>query len=149
MSSIELVDSYKYALLALPWLNADTGGSPLVVAEEGYALTADLPVEEINNWRKTLGWYRFRNLSKAGHYLIVYTPSRQPEILNRENQALEQELHYFHLGVTIACPFVAHEESVFLEGARRNGVTEIRGHGTYPKLTRIAGDPRPTFEQLS
>ncbi len=141
--TIQLADGYKYALLALPRLNAVTGEAGFTLAEEGYALATSLPVSDVNAWRPTLGWYRFRNLAEAGHYLMVYAPSKAPDILNKENKVLARELHRFHLGVMIACPFIAHDEAVFLEGARCGDFTNVRGHTTYPQLMRIAGGPSP------
>lgn len=138
-----LQEGYKYALLSLPSLNAVIDGGPLVSAEEGYSLSASLPVDDIEERRATLGWYRYENLADAGHYLIVYAPSRQPAVLNHENRVLERRLHRFHLGLLIGCPFIAYHEPVFLEGACLNGRTHVRGHTTYEQVTRIAGGPAP------
>lgn len=144
----ELADGFKYALLSLPNLNAKPeNGAPLTKAEEGFALASTLPVSDISAWRTVMGWYRFDNLAEAQRYLVVYAPSVVPGVLNEENEMLQRRLLYFYLGVLIACPFIAHDESVFIEGARQGGVTDIRGQTTYPMVARIAGGPVPLLRQ--
>jgi hypothetical protein len=143
MNAVQLAEGQKYALIALPRLNAITESTGLAIAEEGFALATTTPVTDLTSWKSTFGWYRYNNLAEAGHYLIVYARSKAPGILNHENKALERRLHRFHLGVLIACPFIAYEEAVFVEGARRNGFTDIRGHTTYDQVTRIAAGPGP------
>jgi hypothetical protein len=145
-ATLTFEEGYKYALLSLPRLNAVTDGNPVSAIADGYALTTSLPVEDIDEWEKTFGWYRYRNMAKAGHYLVVYAPSTSPAVLDDENRVLNRRLHRIHLGVLIACPFLSHEESVFLEGARRNGRTEIRGHTTYPTVVGLLHGPVPLLK---
>src|SRR4051794_17514912 len=106
-------NGYKYALLSLPRLNAAAAG-PLAIPTEGYALTTDLPVDGIDEWQKRFGWYHFQNLAKASRYIVVYARAKHPELLDYENQVLNRRLHRFHLGILLACPFISHEEAVFL-----------------------------------
>ena len=145
---LALQEGYKYALLSLPNLNAVTQGGALILAEEGYSLATSHPVTDIQRLRSTFGRHQFDSLAGGSHFLIVYARSHHPAILNHENKALERRLHRFHLGLLLGCPFIAYDESVFLEGARRNGHTDIRGHTSYERVGRISGGPVPYLEGL-
>lgn len=138
---ILLQDGFKYALLSLPRLHTVRRGAALMVAEEGFALSADHPISDLEAWRAMFGRREYRDLAEAGAYLITYARAANPGILDDENRSLGKSVLRFHLGLLIACPFIAHDASVFVSGERRNQFTDIREHTTYPQITRLDGGP--------
>lgn len=97
-NGIALREGYKFAALALPRLNAVTGGQQLMIAEEGYALTSQFPLDDFENWRKTVGASRYESVINAKAFLVVYARSKSPGVLDHETRALSRRLHRFHLG---------------------------------------------------
>lgn len=143
---VALQEGYKYSLLSLPKLNAVTREGALTLAEEGYALSTSHPVTDLQSLRSSLSRRQLAGLATGSQFLVVYARSHHPAIRNHENQVLERRLHRFHLGLLLACPFIAHEESVFLEGASRNGRTDARGQRTYERVVRMSGGPAPLLD---
>lgn len=140
-------EGHKFAVLALPRLHAAGRRPRSLVLGPGVAFSNAPPAHDAAQWESGLGPGVYESFREAGSYLIVSAASARPEVLDEENEDLKRRVLGFHTGLLLACPFIAHDEAIFVEGAQRKGFTEYRGRSTYAGPIRYGDALKPVLEE--
>lgn len=78
------------------------------------------------HWREWLGSIRSAQVEKCNLFLLSKMVSSAPDILDGENQALQQRVWTFYVGLLLSSTFAPVERPVLLTGSRRGGEIGIR-----------------------
>lgn len=117
---------------------------------DGYSVLNQLPFVVPKHWKEWVGSIQYETMAKSTCYLVVHAPSHEPKILDGENKRLQTKVYHFYTGLTLATPFLAHEEIIFLTGAAHQEETDVRQIGRYPPGFYVEGSRRSaiTVERL-
>jgi len=115
----------KYACIALENAGTVNGlADPIDLGDGLWALfAAPFPLDE--TWRKWLGFLRSQDFERSNLFLVAVAPSRYPEVLDGENEALSQKVLALFYGLLLQdVPFF--ESGLSLSGANVEGRIDIR-----------------------
>ena len=117
-------DGEKYALVGLE-VNQEGAPAPEQIAPNLWVLTTttfDVP----ETWRGWLGSIRADEVAGCNLFLVSKLASATPDVLDGENQALQQRVGNFYVGLLLSAMFSPAHKPVMLTGARRNGEVGVR-----------------------
>jgi hypothetical protein len=129
----------KYALFALQTRSQNIPSGHL---GDGYSVLGQLPFVVPEHWKKWVGTIQSDTIAKSTCYLVVNAPSREPEVLNEENRLLQSKVYHFYTGLTLAVPYLAHDEIIFLTGAAHQEEIDVRQINRYPPGFYVEGSRR-------
>lgn len=119
-----IADGEKYALVGLG-VNLDGALPPERIAPNLWMLS-DTTFDVPSQWREWLGSIRAEQVAGCNLFLGSKLVSSTPDILDGENQALQQRVWHFYVGLLLSAMFAPSDKPVMLTGARRDGVIDIR-----------------------
>lgn len=117
-------DGDKYALVGLS-IKLETGILQGEVSPQLIVLK-DADFEISSNWREWLGSIRAREVEGCNLFLLSKLRSVAPDVLDGENQALQQRVWHFYVGLLLSSTFATSHKPVILTGARTDGELGLR-----------------------
>jgi hypothetical protein len=117
-------DGDKYALAGLS-IKLEKGIPQGEVAPQLIVLT-DASFEISSHWREWLGSIRASEFEGCNLFLLSKLRSAAPDVLDGENQALQQRVWHFYVGLLLSSTFATAHKPVILTGARRDGELGLR-----------------------
>ena len=94
----------------------------------GYSALVDKNFQIPAHWREWLGTIRTDELDNCNLYLLSKQRSADVSVFNAENQALQQRVRHFYIGLLLASPFAPAQNPVLLTGACRGEEIDLRQH---------------------
>ena len=119
-----IAESEKYALVGLEVMLEGTP-PPVQIAPNLCVLTTTtfaVPPQ----WREWLGSIRANQISGSNLFLVSKLTSATPGVLDGENQALQQRVRHFYVGLLLSVMFSPSHRAVMLTGARWDDVIDVR-----------------------
>jgi hypothetical protein len=120
----------KYALLVIPqvWHKLPENFTSQLNTETILATSLELPD---THWKEWLGSLMWEEITEANLYLIVKSPSNNPDIQDHEEENLKNKAAYWWHLLKLTGSFKM-EEPIILTGSRHSLEVEIRSKGTFP-----------------
>lgn len=119
-----IADGEKYALVGLE-VKLDGALPPERITPNLWVLS-DTTFDVPSQWREWLGSIRAEQVARCNLFLGSKLVSSTPGILDGENQALEQRVWHFYVGLLLSTMFSPSHKPVMLTGVRRDGMMDIR-----------------------
>jgi hypothetical protein len=144
MSGLRFIKDEKYGLIALPNIRIDDSLPKEVQLAHDLWVTRSLPLAIDSHWRQWIGSIQADLLEKANLFLIAKGPSRDPEIIDDENEKYRTRAYHLYWGLLLTDFFHVYDHSpLSLTGATRTSGVDVRsiGHMDDPKV--IPGTPIP------
>lgn len=79
-----------------------------------------------DHWKEWLGTIQVKDIEDSNFYVLKVRDSDNPQILDRENLELIEDLRLFYQALLIAVPYISHSKVTILSGADNYGNIEIR-----------------------
>lgn len=139
---VEVAQGFKFAVLALP---ESRGARPpaLLSLSDGYAISRDVPEHALKTWHDNIGSFHQDELAQCGFFLWSVAPSKNPEILDGENEILARRVYYLFLGVLLATPYFSAGRLTRITGANSDGAARARALTTFNRTYWTLGAPSP------
>lgn len=135
-ASAWIVDGEKFALMGLN-LKLE-GYLPSDELAPGYSVLVDEQFQIPAHWREWLGTIRAEELDNCNLYLLSKQRSAYVSVLDAENQALQQRVWHFYIGLLLASPFALAHKPILLTGACRGKEIDLRQHQDHdPPIPKI------------
>jgi len=146
---LEIPAGAKYALLCLS-TDATVDDLPEEIVLRGrYRFSRGLPIELPKHWCDWLGELRVEDLREADLVLAAVLPADQPEVLDRGNREVSDELRRFYLGLLMGTKFLRHTRATVLTGGNAGLGPNIKQAFSYEPVFSAAGCPQPTVDAES
>jgi hypothetical protein len=78
------------------------------------------------HWRGWLGTIRAEEVEDCNLFILTKCKSRQPAVLDGENQTLQRRVHNFYIGLLLASTFATAHKPVILTGSREDEEIGVR-----------------------
>ncbi len=144
MSSDWIADGEKYALVGLD-VKTD-GAIPRGEIGPGLWVLSDNRFEFPAEWREWLGTIRAEDIEGCNLFLMSKLRSKQPDVLDAENQELRHRVELFYVGLLLARMFATAEKPVVMTGSRRNGEIGIRQIADFERPVPRECHPYPALD---
>ncbi len=118
-------DNEKYALLGLNIKGAETGFADEQISPELAVLTRaafKMPA----HWREWLGSIRAEEVEDCDLFILSKLDSKQPGVLDGENQTLQARVWNFYRGLLLTSTFATAHKPVILTGSREGDEIGVR-----------------------
>jgi hypothetical protein len=135
-----LDDSEKYALLGLS-IKFDERAVKTGPLISGLAILTRAAFKMPTHWCEWLGTIRAEEVEDCELFILSKLTSKQPSVLDGENQILEQRVHRFYVGLLLASTFATAHRPVILTGSREDD--EIGVRQTQDLESPVPNDFRP------
>ncbi|WP_028167374.1 hypothetical protein [Bradyrhizobium elkanii] len=135
-----LAEGDKYALLGLSLKSDEAGFTDEAISPELTVLTRaafKMPA----HWREWLGSIRAEEVEDCDVFILSKLRSRQPGVLDGEDQMLQQRLWQFYRGLLLCSPFATADNPVIITGSRQE--SEIGVRQTRDLEASVPNDFRP------
>ena len=143
-----IAEGEKFALIGLQ-VATDRSVADGVIAEGCEAYTSvklDMP----GHWREWLGTMRVEDIEASTLILVSRQKSRNPKVLDGENQALKRKVGRWLTALQLVCPLDTFEDPIQASGCLLGGELDVREVGTLQRCHDSLIGPRTevTVEQL-
>lgn len=121
----EIKNSHKYACIALENCGTAAGLTDPIDLGDGCWVLFGPPFPLDDTWRKWLGSLQSQDFERSNLFLFAIAPSKSPQVLDAENEALSQKVLALFYGLFLYdVPF--YESGLTLSGANVEGRIDIR-----------------------
>jgi hypothetical protein len=144
-----LGDGEKYALLGLNLKSDQAGFSNEQLSPELTVLTR-AAFKMPSHWREWLGSIRAEEVEGCDLFILSKLKSKQPGVLDGENQTLQARVWAFYRGLLLSCRFAPAHKPVVLTGSREGNEIGVRQTQDLeaPVSCVFRGYPEVTQEEL-
>jgi hypothetical protein len=143
-----MVDGEKFALIGLQVAtDKSVLNGPVAEGCEAYtSLKLDMP----GHWREWLGTLRVEDIEASTLILVSRQSSKNPKVLDGENQTLSRKVGWWLTGLQLACPLSVYEDPIQAGGCLTDGELDVRTVGTLSRFQDSIIDMRAkvTVEHL-
>lgn len=115
----------KYALLGLS-IKSDAAGFQDEVLSPELSVLTQTAFKMPEHWREWLGSIRAEEVEDCDLFILSKLKSRQPGILDGENQTLHRNVTNFFMGLQLTSTFATAHKPVVLTGAREGNEIGVR-----------------------
>lgn len=131
---IAVAKGYRFAMLAVS--HSSSGGSPrpLILLDERFAVSNDLPAGVIEDWGEMIGTRHRWELEQAS--LFLWATAAEGDSANLRRAVLQ--LYY---GLLLAVPFLNHGRMTLFEGSNFDGSLRVDQVLPYHRTWSVAGSP--------
>ena len=120
-----LGEGEKYALLGLSLKSDQAGFSEGPLSPELAVLTkAEFKIPSY--WREWLGSIRAEEVEDCDLFIFSKLNSKQPNVLDGENQTLQRRVWNFFIGLLLSSTFATAHKPVILTGSREDNEIGVR-----------------------
>lgn len=144
---IDWVDeSEKYALVGLS-VNVEKDVPQGLVAP-GLWVASENQLQVPSHWKEWLGTIHVEEIEAANLFLLSKIKSKNPEVLDSENQSLQHLVSLFYVGLLLSSRFATAHKPIMLTGARQNGEMDFRQQGDFNIPTPSELKPFPALSAV-
>lgn len=137
--TINVAPGYKFAVLAVAQSAAGAAPRSLINLGTGFAASDALPAGALVTWENNIGRFHRDELAATNVFLWALRRSRNPAVLDHENDKLARRVYQLYLGLLIASPYFANGRLTLLTGANEDGEVRARSLTTYNRTYRSPG----------
>jgi len=139
--TIEVRPNYKFAVLAVPETRGRHAAATLVRLSPEYAVSTALPHKALESWRDDIGRFREEQLQTCSLFLWAFHESRNPDVLDEENEVLSDEVYRLYLGLMLAVPYFSGGPLTLLTGSNADGTARVRSMSSFDRSHHTLGAP--------
>ncbi len=138
---MSIVVNEKFSLICFPNINIDSRFPDFLELPHGFIATRSLPGELEEHWEEWLGSHTAKDMREGDLYIGCKSLSRNPEILDQENQNLQRSTRALYWSLLISGWTRAHEAPINFTGAMQKSGLNVRRVSTMNQPKFIPGTP--------
>ncbi len=144
---MEIVENEKFGLVAVPSDSVGDLPDQIKLSNDIWA-TRSIPFEVGDNWRKWIGSIHAEHIEKSNLFIISKAPSKNPKVLDSENQRLLDRAYKVYFGLLLTDYFHTYDRPFQLTGSKWDVGLDIRSIGKMDSSLSVPGTPFNKIDQI-